>query len=181
MVINRKFHDAMSILIVLCYIDLKHTHIFVGQTLAADFMGSLFTFALIVPVLSIFLRITNRLNKNAKNSPLVLSIYDSKIFMKWRGQEHSISLEDTVLELLHNDRYALEKIIREGIAATDKELPKLLPSPLVVVVTELKFSNLEREALGGVICNAGAIEITFSESNDSSDIELAAMNAKINV
>ncbi|HBC3404738.1 TPA: hypothetical protein KDY05_002013 [Vibrio parahaemolyticus] len=180
MKINRTFLDAMSILIVLTYIELKHTHFFIEQTELTDSMGSLCIIALIVPVLSILFRITDRLNKIIRNDPFIMYINESKILMKWKGQENGIALDDTVLDLLHNDRHALEKLIQKGIADTAKKLPKLLPSPLVVVVTELKFSNLEREALGGAICNAGAIEMTFSESNDSRDIELAAKNAKIN-
>nr|WP_258718579.1 hypothetical protein [Vibrio alginolyticus] len=170
----------MSILIVLTYIELKYTHFFIEQTQLTDSMGSLCIIALIVPILSILFRITDRLNKIVRNDPFIMYIYESKILMKWKGQENGIALDDTVLDLLHNDRHALEKLIQKGIAETAKELPKFLPSPLVVVITELKFSNLEREALGGAICNAGAIEMTFSESNDSRDIELAAKNAKIN-
>ncbi|HHY0525298.1 TPA: hypothetical protein ACVU4L_001953 [Vibrio parahaemolyticus] len=180
MKINRKFHDAMSILIVLSYIELKHTHFFIEQTQLTDSIGTLYILALIVPFLSILFRITGRVNNKIRNDPFILNVYESKLFMKWRGQTHDIVLDGAVLDLLHNDRNALEEIIQKGIAAIAKELPKLLPSPLVVVVTELNFSNLEKEAFGGAIINAGAIEMTFSKSSDHSDIELAAKNAKIN-
>ncbi|WP_212578202.1 hypothetical protein, partial [Vibrio parahaemolyticus] len=74
MKINRTFLDAMSILIVLTYIELKYTHFFIEQTQLTDSMGSLCIIALIVPILSILFRITDRLNKIVRNDPFIMYI-----------------------------------------------------------------------------------------------------------
>lgn len=175
---NRKTLDVMAIFALLTYLEFNHLNLLVLHDEADVIMSliaNLSIMTLLLPCMSMFDRVSERLGKHSANNALVITVSRNHL-NGYRLLDGVIS--KTQCQFSSEQHFiAKQELLKKGLNTTIKELVKgnrvLNLAPYVVIKTDLKsISELEKECLIKCSISAGALKaIVIDLSSNDFEIE----------
>ena len=174
---NRKTLDFMAIFALFTYLELNHLNLLVlhdETDVIMNLIAKLSIMTLLLPCMSIFVRVLERLGKSSASNALVITVS--------RNQLNGYRLLDgvsskTQCQFSSEQHFIAKKeILEKGLNTAIKELVKgngiFNLAPYVVIKTDLEStSELEKECLIKCSISAGALKAIVIDLS-SNDVEI---------
>ncbi|HIF9065348.1 TPA: hypothetical protein ACX6MF_001791 [Photobacterium damselae] len=166
MSIKRVITDVLSVGVVISYLELKHIHYFSEQSEINNSIGSVLILLLILPVISLTIRVIDKVNEKANSNPVMIRLESNRYDLTW-GLHESQTVTSVVplKELIGNNPEILRETLRNMLFEASKNLPRLTPAPLIIVNSMVDLTKTEKEKLHHIVDEIGGVKVIVAVGN----------------